>query len=239
MTPGLRLSTVLYAAGLAVVSAGMLSVLPAVKVTRRRMQPHLANVGSGGATLRFGLLWTGAMLVQVALAAIGIPVALESVSQAMRKVQARAEFPSREYVAARIDAGPMFESETMPALQERRARTVEALATRIAREPAVVAVTYSDQPVGAGTARVAQAAFSDGAGAAYNGRLSTSVVDPGLFEVFDRPIVAGRPFHGGDVSPTAQTLVVNEAFCAGVRARDRPQFADRCASTVCRVFGRR
>jgi putative ABC transport system permease protein len=212
MTPGLRLSTILYAGGLAVVSAAMLSVLPALKVTRTRVQPHLANVGSGGATLRFGRVWTGAMLVQVALTAIGIPVALESVSQTMRKVQTRAQFPSREYLAARIDLGRPFEGETTPAFRDRRARTFEALATRVAQEPGVVAVTYSDQPVGSGAARFIEAESSPGTGPAYDGRFAASGVGPGFFEVFDRPIVAGRAFHGGDFGPSARTVIVNEAF---------------------------
>ncbi len=122
MTPGLKLSTILYAGGLAVVSAVLLSVLPALKVTRARVQPHLANLGSGGATLRFGRVWTGAMIAQVALTAIGIPVALESVSETIRKVQARAQFPSREYLAARVDVGRPFEDE------EQRSQAFAALA---------------------------------------------------------------------------------------------------------------
>ena len=48
MTPGLKLSTILYACGLAVVSAVMLSLLPALKVTGARLQSHLANRGAGG-----------------------------------------------------------------------------------------------------------------------------------------------------------------------------------------------
>ena len=103
MTPGLKLTTILYAGGLAVVSAAMLSLLPALKVTRARVQSHLANLGTGGATLRFGRVWTGAMIAQVALTAMGIPVAMESASQAMRNLSIRAAFPSREYLAARID----------------------------------------------------------------------------------------------------------------------------------------
>ena len=162
MTSGLQLSTILYASGLAVVCAAMLSVLPALKVTRARVQPHLANLGSGGATLRFGRIWTGAMIVQVALTAIGIPAALESVSQTTRKVQARARFPSREYVAARIGVGRPLEGEAAPAFEERRARTFEALATRIAEEPGVVAVTYTDQPVGSGAERFAEVESSPG-----------------------------------------------------------------------------
>jgi putative ABC transport system permease protein len=212
MTPGLKLSTILYAGGLAVVSAAMLSVLPALKVTQALVQPHLANLGSGGATLRFGRVWTGAMIIQVALTAIGIPAALESVSQTTRKVQTRAQFPSREYLAARIDVGRPFEGETTPAFQERRAETFEALTRRIAHEPGVVAITYTDQPVGSGAARFAEVESSPGAKPAYDGGFPTTAVGPGFFEAFDRPMVAGRAFHRGDMSSSARTIIVNEAF---------------------------
>ena len=148
MTPGLKLSTILYAGGLAVVSAAMLSLLPALRVTRARVQSHLANLGTGGATLRFGRVWTGAMIAQVALTAIGIPVAMESASQAMRKLNIRAAFPSREYLAARIDLDRPFEEETTSAFEERRAQTFAALERRIAQEPGVVAVTFADRVPG-------------------------------------------------------------------------------------------
>ncbi len=150
MTPGLKLTTILYAGGLAVVSAAMLSFLPALKVTRARVQPHLANLGTGGATLRFGRVWTGAMIVQVALTAIGIPVAMETASQAMRKLNIRAAFPSREYLAARIDLDRPFEEEATSAFEARRARTFAELERRIAQEPGVVAVTFADRAPGSG-----------------------------------------------------------------------------------------
>jgi len=213
MTPGLRLSTILYAGGLAIVSAALLSVLPALKVTRARVQPHLANLGSGGATLRFGRVWTGAMIAQVALTAIGIPVALESVNETMRNVQARAQFPSREYLAARIEVGRPFEDE------EQRSQAFAALATRIAEEPGVVAVTYTDQAVGSGAGRFAEVEFSAGAKPASNDGFRASAVDPGFFEAFERPIVAGRAFNRGDMTAGARTIIVNEAFA---RAFSRP-----------------
>jgi predicted permease len=212
MTPGLKPSTILYAGGLAAVSAAMLSVLPALKVTRARVQPHLANLGGGGATLRFGRIWTGAMIVQVALTAIGIPAALESVSQATRKVETRARFPSREYLAARIDVDRALEGESTQAFQEWRAQTFDALARRMAQEPGVVAVTYTDRPVGSGALRIAEVGSSAGVNPAYDGGFRTTTVDPGFFEAFDRPIVAGRTFHPGDVSSSARTIIVNEAF---------------------------
>jgi hypothetical protein len=213
MTPGLKLSTILYAGGLAVVSAAMLSLLPALRVTRARLQSHLANRGSGGATLRFGRVWTGAMIAQVALTAIGIPVAMETASQAMLKLNIRAAFPSREYLAARIDLDRPFEEEATPASEERRAQTFAALARRLAQEPGVVAATFADRAPGTlATERFGEVESSPGTKPVYDGGFRTSAVGPGFFEAFNRPIVAGRAFHGGDWSPSARTVIVNEAF---------------------------
>jgi putative ABC transport system permease protein len=213
MTPGLKLSTILYAGGLAVVSAAMLSLLPALKVTRARVQPHLANLGCGGATLRFGRVWTGAMIVQVALTAVGIPVAMESVSQTTRKLHVRAQFPSREYLAARVDVDRASEEEAMSAFQEWREETFAALARRIAQEAGVVAVTFSDRAPGSvASSRFAVVESFPGVEPAYDDEFRTSAVGQGFFEAFDRPIVAGRAFRGGDWTPTARTVIVNEAF---------------------------
>jgi hypothetical protein len=43
-------------------------------------------------------------------------------------------------------------------------------------------------------------------------RFATSAVGPAFFETFDRPIVSGRAFHGGDWTPAARTAIVNETF---------------------------
>ena len=213
ITPGLKLSTILYAGGLTAVCAVMLSLLPALKATRAGLQSHLASRGAGGATLRFGYIWTGAMIVQVTLTAIGIPVVLEGVGEARHNANIRAAFPSREYLAARIDVDRPFEDETTPAFEARRARTFAELQRRIAQEPGVVSVTFADRVPGSGSSvRSGQVEISAGAPPAYAGEFATSAVGPGFFETFDRPIVAGRAFHEGDRSPSARTVIVNEAF---------------------------
>jgi putative ABC transport system permease protein len=209
MTPGLELTTILYAGGLAVVSAGMLSLLPALRATRSGVQSHLANLGTGGATLRFGRVWTGAMIVQVAMTAIGIPVAMESTSQSLHMSKSRAAFPSVEYLAARIDLDRPFDEETPSAFEERRGRMFAALEQRIAQEPGVVAVTFTDRVPGATAARTLAAEIE---GVPGNQSLRISSVVPGFFEAFDRPIIAGRSFHDGDRNPAARTVIVNEAF---------------------------
>jgi putative ABC transport system permease protein len=214
MTSGLELTTMLYASGLAVVGAAMVSLLPALRATRARVQSNLANLGTGGATLRFGRVWTGVMIAQVALTAIGIPVAMESASQSMRMRKSRGAFPSGEYLAARIDVDRPFDEETASMFEDRRARTFAALERRIAQEPGVVAVTFTDRVPGATLPRTRVAEIETLPG---NHSLRTSAVAPGFFEAFDRPIVAGRGFHEGDRSPAARTVIVNEAFAREFR----------------------
>jgi hypothetical protein len=133
---GLAFSTILYACGLAVVCAAMLSLLPALRATRAHLQSHLANLGSGRATLRFGRVWTGAMVAQVALTVIGIPVALESVSEVVRTASIRSRFPSEDFVSAGIDLHRSTEEAIdAPAVQSRRAQTYAELERRLIQAP--------------------------------------------------------------------------------------------------------
>ena len=216
ITSGLELTTILYAVGLAVLSAGILSLLPALRATRAHVQAHLANLGTGGATLRFGRVWTAAMIAQVVLTTMGIPVAMENASQSMHMWNSRAAFPSGEYLAARIDLDLPSDEETQAAFEDRRARTFAALERRIAQEPGVVAVTFADRVPGVTFARTRVAEIE---GLPGNDSLRTSEVAPGFFEAFDRPMVAGRGFHDGDRSPEARTAIVNEAFARDFNRR--------------------
>jgi hypothetical protein len=207
----------LYAGGLAVAGAAMLSLLPALRVTRTRLQPHLMNLGAGGSTLRFGRVWTTAMIAQVALTAIAIPSGIEGASQAIRRVRIHAQFPSHEYFAARLEFDRPAGEAMTSAFKERRARVYARLEQQVAEEPDVVAVTFADRVPGASfqIGRTASVEIPSGAGPAFQTGFATSSVGPGFFEAFDRPIVAGRGFHGGDFSPAARTVIVNEAFVRG------------------------
>jgi predicted permease len=221
MAPGLELTTILYAGGLAVAGAVLVSLLPALRVTRTRLQSQLMNLGAGGSTLRFGRVWTTAMITQVALTAIAIPSSIEGASQAIRRVRIHAQFPSHEYFAARLELDRPAGEDMTSAFEERRARTYARLEQRIAEEPDVVAVTFADRVPGASFPiwRTAAVDISSGAGPAFQTGFATSSVGPGFFEAFDRPIVAGRGFHGGDFSPAARTVIVNEAFVRGFAQR--------------------
>jgi predicted permease len=221
MTPGLALTTTLYAGALAVASAIMLSILPALRATRARVQPYLANLGTGGATLRFGRVWTTLMLAQVALTAMAIPIAIEGSTQAIRNMIIRARFPSGEYVSARVDFDQRGDGESVSAFEERRARMYAELERRVALEPGVIAIAFADGAPGTLRAGNRRAAIevSPGAGRTFDFGFNTWRIGPEFFTVFDREIVAGRAFHGGDFNPGARTVIVNEAFVRGFLQR--------------------
>ena len=221
MAPGLEITTMLYAGGLAVAGAALLSLLPALRVTRTHLQSHLMNLGAGGSTLRFGRVWTTGIIAQVALTAIAIPIGIEGASQAIRRVRIHAQFPSLEYFTATLEFDRPAGEETTSAFEERRARTYARLEHEIAEEPDVVAVTFADRQPGASlpTYRTASVEIPSGDGPAFQTGFATSSVGPGFFEAFDRPIIAGRAFHGGDFSPVARTVIVNEAFVRGFAQR--------------------
>ena len=219
--PGLDITTMLYAGGLAIAGAAMVSLLPALIVTRPRLQPHLMNLGTGGSTLRFGRLWTTAMIAQVALTAIAIPSGIEGASQTIRLVRIHAQFPSHEYFSARLEFNGPAGGEMKAAFDDQRAQTYSRLEQKIAGEPGVVAVTFADRVPGASfqIVRTAAVEIPSGATPAFQIRIATSSIGPRFFEVFDRPIVAGRGFHGGDFNPAARAVIVNEAFVRGVVSR--------------------
>jgi putative ABC transport system permease protein len=213
-TRGLGFTTVLYACGLAVASAAVLSLLPALRATRTHVQSQLANLGAGRATLRFGRVWTGAMIAQVALTAIGIPVALTAANAVARTVSIRSEFPSADFVTTRIDV-PRSADDAIdaPAVQGRRAQTYAELERRLFEAPETVAVTFATYVPGAapGEQRVdIEPAERDAP--AFEATLSTPAVGPRFFETIGRRIVAGRDFQEGDRTGSARTVVVNEGF---------------------------
>jgi putative ABC transport system permease protein len=212
---GLKLTTVLYAAVLAVAGAALLGVLPALKATGSGAQSQLRNLGSGGSTLRFGRVWTAVMIGQVALTVIMVPPAMGIAEEGLRDRVIRSRFPVEEYLAVslELDRETGGAEETDAAFASRRERTYAELERRIAQESSVAAVTFGDRLPGMEVGlRRAEVEVSTGAAPVPVENMWTAAVGPGYFEAFDRSIVVGRDFHSGDRVDTARTVIVNEAF---------------------------
>jgi len=213
VNPGLKPTTVLYAAGLTVIGAAILGVLPALKVTGTRVQAQLRNLGAGGSTLRFGKVWTTAMIAQVAITVICLPPATGIATEAMRDRIVRDRFPAETYLAARIGLDRETADEDTPAFAARLERIYGELERRVAQEPSVLSVTFGDRLPGMGpVVRGADIETAPGAALLQVRSLWMTSVGPRYFETFDAPILAGRDFHEGDRTDGARTVLVNEAF---------------------------
>ena len=218
MNPGIKPWTVAYAAVLTLLGAALLGVLPALKATGRNVQLQLRHAGAGGSTLRFGKVWAGAMIGQVALTVIMLPAAMGISHEAWRDRQIREQYPAERYLAVRVSldrepaATPSGE-ESAPAFAARLTRTYRELERRILQEPDVVALTFADRLPGMGPAvRRAEIDRTGGSGHAVIPNLWTTSVGPRFFETFDVRVLAGRDFHDGDRAAGARTALVNQAF---------------------------
>ena len=222
MDPGLKLRTVLYAAVLTTAGAAILGILPALKATGSHVQVQLRNLGAGGSTLQFGWVWTAAMVLQITVTVLCIPVAMEIAEETVRDRGIRSQFPGEQYLAARVamDREPTAGPESDDAASRGRLeQTYRELERRVAQEPAVMAVMFANRMPGMSPfVRNAEIETTAGAPPRFVANMWTSSVGPGYFEAFDNEIVAGRSFHDGDRAESATTALVNEAFARRLRA---------------------
>jgi predicted permease len=213
IAPGLQLSTVLYAGLLTVAGSAILGILPAIKATGTQVQSQLRNLGAGGSTLRFGWLWTSAMIAQVTLTVICVPPAAGITQEALRDRLIRGRFPTEHFLAARIEVDREVSGETDAQFAARRERTLSELQRRVEHEPGVVAVTLADRLPGMSPAvRAADVEVTPGAEPVHVANMWLAAVGPRFFESFGVSLVAGRDFHDGDRAAGASTVLVNEAF---------------------------
>ena len=215
MDPGIKPSTVLFAIPLTVLSAAILGVLPALKATGKNAQAQLKNLGAGGSTLRFGKVWTAAMIGQVALTVILIPPAMGISGESWRDRDIRSKFPVQQDLAVEIDSEGTRRvgEESQADFSARLERTYREIERRIAQQSEVAAVTYGDRLPGMDVD--IDSIDIEPAPDATPVHLDTvwrASVGPGYFEAFDVPIVAGRGFHDGDRSGQARVVLVNENF---------------------------
>jgi putative ABC transport system permease protein len=183
--PGLKLKTVLYAGWLTVTGAGILGVLPAVKVTGLRVHGHVRNVGASGSTLRFGRIWTTAMVAQVALTVICLPPAMGIAHESWRDRVIRERFPAEEYLALRVGLdreSPAAGEERASELAARLDRVYRELERRVTQEPDVIGVTFADRLPGMSpVVRRAEVEASAGTAPMFVPNLWASAVGPRFF----------------------------------------------------------
>jgi putative ABC transport system permease protein len=218
--PGLAPRTLLYAAGLTLLSALLVGAIPALKVTGRNLREGLSQTGVGTPRLRFGWISSSVIVVQVALCVVFLPMALVRAQDALGGRLETVGFPAESYLSGTIARQSEAPLADMPeaerrAFQERTAQLLREVVGRVAAGPGVEAVALAtrvpgmnhpyeevrfDGAVGPGD--------SAGVWARYLG------VDAAFFAAMNAPMVAGRGFTEADMRGEGRVAIVDEAFVA-------------------------
>ncbi|HSJ09759.1 MAG TPA: ABC transporter permease, partial [Longimicrobiales bacterium] len=136
---GIEPVTVLYTGVLAVVGAAIVGLLPAMRATGRHMQARLAQIGSGGTSMRFGGAWSAIIVFQVAFSVVCLPFGIAAAFEARRETGLRAAYPADGFLTFR----PVLDTEADPAVSPDANQVLAELARRVAMEPEVAGVTFT------------------------------------------------------------------------------------------------
>jgi putative ABC transport system permease protein len=197
--------TILYTIGLAAFAAFIIGVLPALQATGRHLQSTLRHMG-GGTGVRLGKTWTTLICTQVAVAVGVLPNILGVASNDMLPPQVN--FPAAELLSIRIE--PPADGSPQP---ERDYASLQAeLLGRLEALPSVIGVSYgSGVPRRGGFVRVELDAAVPTSSSATP-YVTTYQIDPGYFDLFGVPLLAGRPLNSGDAAEGARAAIVSRAF---------------------------
>jgi len=213
---GVRPSTVVWAGALAAFSAAIAGVIPALKATGRSVQTNLQRLAPGGGGVRFGMLSSGLIILEVALSVCFLSVVGVLGWKGILSRALDPGIPTAEYLAASLrmpdaPAGDVPEAERR-AFTERFGRIQEEIARRLAAEPGVRGVVFADRLPGMDhpSRRIEIEGEELPPNAA--GSPHTATVVPDYFEALGRPVLTGRGFDSGDLTSGRKAVLVNESF---------------------------
>src|SRR5688572_4587265 len=223
---------IVYAAGLAVLAAIIVGVLPALKVTGRQVLATLQHIGTGGSGMQLGRTWTVLIVVQVALASAVLPIGLGGARQAYDYRRNELGPTTTEFLTTelRLDR----ETSAGGALADERFRTryeelQGELIRRLAADPAVAAVVRSAATPGRErTSRIeleglTARSASDSTQDALRPFVRAGAVDSDFFDAFDLRVLTGRAFGASDFDAgETAAVVVSSAFVEHMLGGEAP-----------------
>ena len=218
---GVTPSTMLWALGLAVFSAGVAGVVPALKVTGRGIQQNIQRAAAGDSGIRFGAMSSALIVTDVAFAVVilGASVGFWGVARDAGMGIETDQFLSAELRIPRVEVGA-DDPASARGQSERLAITQEALVRRLALEPGIGGVALAsvlpgmDHPV---SPFEVEGRPDDGTSIAR-----TAQVDIGFFEALEQPILMGRGFDARDIGENRSTVIVNSTFVDLVLGGENP-----------------
>lgn len=233
-TTGISISTGVRVAGLTLLAALIIGVVPALRVTGSNIAARVGRSVGAGSGLRFGNVARAVIVGQVAVSLVLLTLARDRLDDLIGSVEAtdgRSTLQAHDFLLTRLyqdgsSGTSLSDEEAGSEFLQRYHRTRAELARRLSAEPRVSAVTFTGTPpVGPTRERrieVEGATLPLGPGSGY--RIRGARVDSDFFAVMGGSIIAGRgldaPMSGEIGDPPM--AVVDEAFV-------RALFGDRTA----------
>ena len=223
-------TTVLYVVGLAVLSALIIGVIPALGATGTRLREGLQHVGSRAPAPALGRLWTTLIIGQVALAVAVLPVATNALWQwGVSGLGGREQVVDR-IVSARLHLDPGTRPEEDP--EARYSLLQSEFLRRVEVEPAVAHVVQMrpapwedpDLPTLVTDAPPIGEAGNDPSEGSYVGALARASVSPTMrlagwsrvspefFPAMGLRAISGRLLQEDDAHSDPPAVVVSETF---------------------------
>jgi hypothetical protein len=221
MSLDLSRDTVIYVAGLTLLAAAIVGVIPALKATGRSVQGRLQGLSAGsGSRMQMGRLWTILIVAQVALTVAILPATMVQAFNALRIRSGDQGFASTEFLSASLSLDRARAAATEAAEKAHRSRFVAAhaeLERRMRAESSVRDMTYSMVKPGNELALVLEAEGTSGplepadynivAGSRGGHLVRFNRVAPNFFDAFEVPVLTGRNFAAADA--TSDAVLVN------------------------------
>ncbi len=245
---GVTRATVLWALSLAVCSAAVAGIIPALRATGRSVSQNIQRTQAKRAGSRFGGLSSALIVadVAVAVAVVGIAAGLSTRAQGVWGGSEGDGIASGQFLSARLSlSGREAAADTTvsgrTAMRARMAAAQQALVERLRAEPGVRSVAVGtvlprmDHPIRQIDLDDDSASSDDGSEVDVRGiRVRTAAVDLDFFSALQQPILAGRGFTTGDLgdaallgdasalSGGATVVIVNTTFVERVLAGSNP-----------------
>jgi predicted permease len=197
----------LFAGAVAVLSAVLAGIFPALRASRPDVMRVLRDGGRTGTGMRLNKFTTAMVVVEVAFSAALLTGAGLMTRASVLSLQQDYGADVRGFMSARVG----LPQATYP--QDEQGKFFEKLVAELRTRPGVLAAVAATSMPGT-SAEDWRVGIQ---GHTYEDRADypvahTVTVTAGFFEAFRRPLLSGREFNAGDRSDTPHVAIVNQAF---------------------------
>jgi predicted permease len=221
--------TVIYAIALTVLSAAIIGVLPALRITGTGVQARLRESAAGSGGIQFGGTWTIVIAVQVAVTLMFPAAAFLFHRGAVNGQSFDVGFAADQYLSAKLE----LDRERAPGVpldasdddfRSRLRRAYTELERRVIAEPDVMGITFADRLPG--TLHPRWPIELDGHVVSGDSDIRRGVVSASVavnfFDVVGAPVLSGRNFSTADLESSQGVVIVNQSFVTRVLGGQNP-----------------